>query len=127
MDAKALPGQVAREAAKLNDVMLAQEIERRATAGRPIHSTAETALRLVEAMRWKVAYESGKQGAYTVESWETERVIRGRLKKNFGVLNNFHAAMGAYEHVARAFPNDHITCREKIRILCEQNAPLTPP
>ncbi len=54
MDIKSLPGQAAREAAKLTDFMLAQELEQRAKAGRPIRLTAETALRLVEAMRWKV-------------------------------------------------------------------------
>jgi hypothetical protein len=127
MGVKALPGQAARETAKLNDFMLAQEIEERVKTGRPIRLTAETAMRLVQAMRWKVACEGGKQGAYMVESWETERAIRGRLKKSFGTLNNFYAAIGAYERVAEQFPNEHITCRERARILREQNAPLKPP
>jgi hypothetical protein len=82
---KALPGQSATETAKLNDFMLAQEIEERVKNGRPIRLTAETAMRLVQAMRWKIAYESGKQVAYMVESWETERAIQGQLKKSSGV------------------------------------------
>ncbi|MFC5067998.1 hypothetical protein [Flaviflagellibacter deserti] len=127
MGVKALPGQASRETAKLNDFMLAQEIEQRVKDGRSIRLTAETAMRLVQAMRWKIAYEGGKQGAYMVESWETERAIRGQLKKSFGTLNNFWAAISAYEGVAEQFPNEHITCRGKARILRQQNEPPTRP
>jgi hypothetical protein len=127
MGVKALLGESARDAAKMSDCALAEELERRAKDGRPIHLTSDTAMRLVQAMRWKIAYEGGKQGAYTVESWETERAIKGRLKKSFGVLNNFWAALGAYQGVIEHFPNDHVTVREKARILRQQNEPPTPP
>jgi hypothetical protein len=127
MGVRTLPGQAPREAVKLNDFMLAQELEERARSGRQIHLTAETAMRLVKAMRWKIAYESGLQGHYHLDSWETERAIRGQLKKNFGVLNNYQAAMGAFERVIQHFSKDHITCREKSRVVAEHNAPLKPP
>jgi hypothetical protein len=119
MGDRARPGELQREAARVDEYVLAQKIEERAKAGKIVQLTPETALRVARALQNNVALRSGKVGAYTVNSWNPN----GTLKRAFGSLDQQDAALGAFEGVVREFPNDHITCRDGARIIREHNRP----
>ena len=49
-----------------------------------------------------------------VESW-----AGGNLKRYYGRLDQFDVAVGAFDGAVKAFPDEHITMRERARIIRE--------
>jgi hypothetical protein len=109
------PGQGEREQSRMDDFSLAERLEK--NAKNEIHTRIgpKTAAQIVKALKAHVALRSGKQGDYTVESWDE----KDGLKRSFGSLNQHDAAVGAFHGAVEAFPNEHITMRSRARVLRE--------
>lgn len=103
-----------REAVRMDDFMLAERLERNAANELHTRIGPKTTEQIVRALKANVALHSGKQGAYTVEVWEGEI-----LKRYYGTLSQFDVAIGAFDGAVKAFPNEHITMRERARIIRE--------
>lgn len=122
MGERPTPFRLKREADRIHDFELALKIEELARHGRVCRLLPDTALQIARALKFQAAYNEGKLGAYTVESW-FPRDQGGGIKRTFGRLDQHDAAIGAFEGVKANFPNEILTVRERCRPLRRHNDP----